>query len=196
MEEISNTLFSELNNAIQILEVAKNFKHIIIPEYDCSRLPEIGTNGKNLPENLKHEFFSHLHQFDQVDGNINDFPCIYAFELIDILDGDRVLQAFTQVDKVLIQRTIPALKSQPPKDSKYLYLGKVETAVGNRLVTHLGYYVQPGNHGLQLAYWMKDILPAIKIRVHIFRFEKKFKPYLTAFEVIMAKELKPIIGKH
>ena len=53
-----------------------------------------------------------------------------------------------------------------------------------------------GNHGLQLAYWIKDILPAIKIRVHIFRFDKKFKPYLTAFEVIMAKELKPIIGKH
>lgn len=85
MEEISNTLFSEVNNATQIIEEAKNFKHFIIPEYDCSTLPEIGTNGKNLPENLKDEFFFHLRQFDQIDGNINDFPCIYAFELIDIL---------------------------------------------------------------------------------------------------------------
>lgn len=196
MVELADTLVKELGLASTIISQGKNFKHILIPEYDRGLLPGIETDGKNLPDDFKLAFFSHLHQFDQTEGNINDYPCIYAFELIDKLDCERVLAAFTQLNQEEIQRKLPALNTYHTKDSNYLYVGKVECAVGNRLVTHLGYYRQQGNHGLQLAYWMKDLVPSVRIRVHIFRFEKAFKPYISSFEVIMAKKLNPIIGRH
>ena len=196
MEDIAGILLTEIDSASKIISHNKSFKHIIIPEYDCSQLPGIETNGKNLPDNLKLSFFSHLHQYDHREGSINDFPCIYAFELVEESDRHRVLEAFTKIDGNQIQRKLPALKTLNPENSTFLYVGKVNKFVGNRLVTHLGYYTQKNNHGLQLAHWIKDMLPSIKLRVHIFRFEKEFTPYISAFEVIMARKLKPLIGKH
>lgn len=196
MNEIAATLQNEIETALKVIDHSKNFKHIIIPDYDCSQLPGIETNGKNLPDDLIASFFFHLHQYDHSEGNINDFPCIYAFELLEESDRHRVLEAFTKIDGNQIQRKLPALKTLNPENSTFLYLGKVNKFVGNRLVTHLGYYTQKNNHGLQLAHWIKDILPSIKIRVHVFRFEKEFVPYISAFEVMMARNLKPLIGKH
>lgn len=196
MEDIAGILLTEIDSASKIISHNKSFKHIIIPEYDCSQLPEIGTNGKDLPDDLIASFFFHLHQYDHSEGNINDFPCIYAFELVEESDRHRVLEAFTKIDGNQIQRKLPALKTLNPENSTFLYVGKVNKFVGNRLVTHLGYYTQKNNHGLQLAHWIKDIFPSIKLRVHIFRFEKEFAPYISAFEMIMARKLKPIIGKH
>lgn len=142
MNKIAATIKKEIETALKVIENSKNFKHIIIPDYDCSKLPGIETNGKNLPDNLIESFFSHLHQYDQIEGNINDFPCIYAFELVEESDTNRVLEAFTKTDGHKIQRKLPALKTLDPESSSYLYVGKVNRFVGNRLVTHLGYYVQ------------------------------------------------------
>lgn len=192
MEEISNTLFSELNNAVQIIEGAKNFKHIIIPDYDCSQLPGIETNGKNLPDDLTLSFFSHLHKYDQIEGNINDFPCIYAFELVEESDTHRVLEEFTKIDGNKIQRKLPTLKSQPFQNSKYLYIGKCDNSIESSLVAHFGYSDETTDFGLQLAYWLKDVTPAIKLNVHIFRFIKEFEPYLKHFEVKLSELLNPI----
>lgn len=151
MIELENLLLEELDNASTIINQSKNFKQIVIPEYDCPQLPGIETDGKNLPDDLKLMFFSHLHQFDQTDGNINEYPCIYAFEIINKLDCERILKVFVQINQDEIQRKLPALKSNSSKESNYLYVGKIENYAGNRLITHLGYYHQPGNHGLQLA---------------------------------------------
>lgn len=197
MLDIADTFLKELDLATRIISDSKTFKHIIIPEFDCSLLPGIETDGKELPEDLKFSIFSHIHQFDQVEGDINNFPCIYVFELIKKSDCERLRQAYWLVDQVKIKRKLPIMNVDSSNDSNYLYVGKAEkTGVGRRLVTHLGYHQKPGNHGLQIAYWIKDLIPAVKIRIHVFRFEKQFGPYVSSFEKIMAERLKPIMGKH
>lgn len=60
MIEIVNTLVEELDIVSKIICQGKNFKHIMIPEYDCSQLPRIETDRKNLRDNFKLIFFSHL----------------------------------------------------------------------------------------------------------------------------------------
>jgi len=192
IEEILN---KQIDDARKILSRGRLYKHILIPEFDCSLLPHYKTNGNNLPEEIKRVFFSYLHQFDETEGYINSFPCIYVFELANENNKERVIQAFQDQQKQKTDRILPALKMSIP-DSRYLYVGKVQKEVGGRLVTHLGYYQSAGNHGLQLAYWAKELSPSLKINVHVFRFDVEFKPYISAFEVIMARQLNPLIGKH
>lgn len=192
---IDEILNKKLDAARNTFAKGNLYKHILIPEFDCSILSDHNTDGKNLPEHIKREFFSHLHQFDETEGNINNFPCIYVFELTNDSDKSRVIEAFQTQRKQENDRTLPALKTKIP-DSNYIYVGKVQSEVGGRLVTHLGYYQSKGNHGLQLAYWVRKLTPSLKINVHVFRFDVEFTPYISAFEVIMAKQLNPMIGKH
>ena len=146
---------------------------------------------------MKRSLFYYIHQFDVEEGEINGFPCIYAFELLDASEGKAILDRFKIQQQIDFGRKLPALKSKTRfRNSNYLYVGKAQQHVGNRIVTHLGYYQSNGNHGLQLAFWLREFQPAVKLRIHVFRFSIEFKDYLSAFEVIMAKQLNPIIGRH
>lgn len=195
MVELDNILNTALSNAKKIFSSEKPYRHIVINNIDCSRLPDINTDGKNLPKRFTETVFSKLHEYDKSEIKLNLCPAVYAFELKDEQDRKRVLTEFKKAKANISNRTLPALKSTPP-ESKYLYVGKVEKEVGGRIVTHFGYYQNQSNHGLQLAYWAKNLQPKLDLNLHVFRFKQNFKPYIGAMEVIMAKELKPIIGKH
>lgn len=192
---LSELLEKEIAKGKDILSKNNLFKHIVIPDFDCSTLPPETTDGKNLPEDLKRNFFSHLHQFDTTEGDINSYPCLYVFELVNPEDAQRVLEEFNTLREKGITRTLPALRGNI-QHSKNLYIGKAQQKVGGRLVTHLGYYQKKFNHGLQLAFWSRNMLPGLQIKVHVLRFDKDFLPFLSAFEVILAKKLMPLIGKH
>lgn len=195
--KIEEALSNSLQKAKELFLQENLYKKILIPNVDCSQLTEPkDTDGKELPEHIKGNIFSYLHAFDDKDGiEINTRPCLYVFKLQDIKDRERVLEAFTNEDEKKINRKLPALKSPPPV-SKYLYVGKVEKEVGGRLVTHLGYYQSSGNHGLQLAFWAKELNPPLMLNIHVYRFTSDMKPYIQSFEKMLAKELNPIIGKH
>lgn len=192
---IEHFLQSELEKAARVLAQENSFRHILVSGFDCSTLPGVETDGRKLPEDLVSNFFQPIHQYDASEGGINDFPCLYAFELADAADAGRVLEAFKSINPNEIKRTLPVLKSKN-LNSKFLYVGKVLYGVGGRLVTHLGYYHKDYNHGLQLAYWAKELSPPVILNVHVFRFRKDFLPYLESFEVLLAKELQPLIGSH
>ncbi len=194
--KIEESLSNSLQKAKELFLQENLYKKILIPNVDCSQLSEPkDTNGKKLPEHIETNIFKPLHQFDRDEVKINSCPCLYVFELHDIKDRDRVLKAFTSEEEDKINRKLPALKSPPPI-SKYLYVGKVEKEVGGRLVTHLGYYQSSGNHGLQLAFWAKELRPPLMLNIHVYRFTSDMKPYIQSFEKMLAKELNPIIGKH
>lgn len=193
--DIYNTINDSLKTAKELFNRENMFSEILIPDFDCSHLPDTETDGKKLPEQIKAEFFYHLHKDDKSGTMVNEFPCIYVFELIDETDCKRVIEALQKVKSRNIGRTLPPFKTKIP-DSKYLYVGKVEKEIGGRLVTHLGYYQTNGNHGLQLAFWAREMKPALHITVSIYRFAKEMTPYISSFEKILAKELNPIIGKH
>ena len=186
----------ELSNSKKIFDKVNLYKHILVKDIDCSKFPDPkNTDGKELPEQLKKDVFSHIHHYDESEIEINSCPAVYVFELCDNNDKDRVIKEFEKIQKVNIDRTLPAFKNSNI-DSKYLYVGKVEKKVGGRIVTHLGYYKREWNHGLQLAYWAKELDPPLKLNLHIFRFNEDFRPFIAAMEVIMAKQLNPLIGKH
>ena len=195
MKTISDIVDKKLSEAQELFEKKELYRHIIIKDIDCSELPPASTDGKKLPQSLIDNVFSHLHCYDEDEIKINSCPAVYSFELSEESDRERVIEAFQKAKKADIDRTLPALKTNIPI-SKYLYVGKVEKEVGGRIVTHLGYYQTSGNHGLQLAFWARDIEPALKFNLHVFRFIEEFKPFIAAMEVIMARELNPIIGKH
>lgn len=192
MERILN---NKLREARLLFEKETFYKYILINDIDCSELPSSDTDGKELPKAIIDRIFKPLHSFDDSEIEINSCPAVYAFELCNENDRDRVLGAFIETKKITTDRKLPALKKKPPY-SKYLYVGKVEKEVGGRIVTHLGYYQSNGNHGLQLAYWARELKPKVKVNLHVFRFIEEFRPYVSAMEVILAKELNPIIGKH
>lgn len=192
---IHETLSHKLSEARTIFNTEHLFREIIIPTFDCSNLPPSITNGNDLPEEFKRNFFGHLHAFDISEKPIKESPCLYVFELDDQKDGSRVVDTIKKVDSENIKRVLPVFKKTIP-DSKYLYVGKRLRDVGGRLVEHLGYHQKDNNHGLQLAFWARQMHPPLKIIVHVFRFEKEMTPYMGAFENILAKELKPIVGTH
>lgn len=197
MEKINQIVSEKIEKASELFNQKNElYKHIFIKDIDCSLLPETNTDGKELPEEIKRNIFSHLHQFDQTEIEVNKCPAVYIFELCNEQDRERVIKAFEKVkDQKEINRSFPALRNKIPQ-SKYLYVGKVEREVGGRIVTHLGYYQSNYNHGLQLAYWAKELNPPLKLNLHVLRFKEDFRDYIAAMEVIMAKELQPIIGKH
>ena len=192
---LSDILNEKLTDARILFEKEKLYRHIVIKDIDCSKLPPVGTDGKALPKDLIEKVFYPLHQFDETEIQINACPSVYLFELSDESDYKRTIDAFKKAKKEIKHRELPALKNKIPK-SKYLYVGKVESEVGGRIVTHLGYYQIKRNHGLQLALWARDLQPSLKLNIHVFRFQIDFKPYVAAMEVVMAKELNPLIGKH
>lgn len=193
---IDNSLNDSLLEARDYFNKNSLFRKIVIPNFDCSLLtdPHL-TNGKDLPEIIKENFFKYLHEYDHSEKIVNDFPCLYVFELHDKSNCNRVIEALKKVKSENISRTLPPFKTKIP-DSKYLYVGKVQKEVGGRLVTHLGYYQTIDNHGLQLAFWAKDMIPSLLITVTVYRFEKEMTPYISSFEKILADKLNPIIGKH
>lgn len=195
MTAIKEIVNDKLLDARNLFNGNELFKYIKISNIDCSELPHSSTDGNKLPDKLIENLFSHLHFYDEEEVKINECPVVYVFELHDKNDRDRIISAFKEVQKTGIDRTLPALKKQIP-NSKYLYVGKVEKEIGGRIVTHLGYYQKSGNHGLQLAFWARNMNPEIRLNLHVFRFKKEFKPFIAAMEVIIAKELEPIIGKH
>jgi hypothetical protein len=168
------------------------FKHFVIEDIDCSRLPDPKhVNAKELPQYLLEKIFYKLHKYDENEGSINDYPIVYVFELFEENKTEEVINQFTKAQKEITDRRLPSIKNFNPS-SKTLYVGKVEKNIGGRIITHLGYYNQKGNHGLQLSHWAKGF----KLNLHINRFHKNFKPYIAAMEVMIAKELHPIIGRH
>ena len=195
----TNNIALSINNSLSAARALFNkdglFRIIDIPFFDCSILTNTDTDGKNLPEVIKDKLFKYLHQYDNDEKKVNEYPCLYVFELYDEADSARVVNAIKKTKETEINRILPAIKSQIPC-SKYLYVGKVLKEVGGRLVTHLGYYQTNGNHGLQLAFWAREMSPALRLKITVLRFEKEMTPYMSSFEKLLAVDLNPIIGKH
>ena len=193
---IEETINKNLAEAKRLFNNLKHFEPIIIKDIDCSELPDPDkTKGNDLPEELLNNVFYKLHEFDKEEGKVNDDPALYVFELCDENQKEAIIEKFKMAQETITDRRLPSLKKSKI-DSKFLYVGKVESGVGGRIVTHLGYYHQRENHGLQLAHWAREKKDSFKLNLYVYRFEKEFKPFIEAMEVMLAKELNPLIGKH
>ncbi len=194
---IQAVIGQQIDSARAVFGQYNAFETIRIEGFNCADLtPPEETNGRDLPKRILETFFQKLHALDATDGNINNFPCLYVFELADPEDADRTWQCFkTLAGNNTTNRNLPAFK-KGDKKSPVLYVGKADRGVGGRLVTHMGYLDKPGNHGLQLAFWAREMNPPLLLNVTVLRFKQAFRPYLVVFEKQLAKDLQPIVGKH
>ena len=172
-------------------------------EIECKDLPLPRYEGESIYKyNSLKDFFSNL--------NVHkDYPYVYWFEVTDHITCEEIREIirkytdeirneiFLKVDKNSRNfYSVPAMtKHIKKRDSKVLYVGKVKKDLAGRLVPHLGYYHRsPNTQGLQLSRWAKDL--NLNLKFHFIRLPKELKELTSFYEFQIAKDLKPILGRH
>ena len=85
-------------------------------------------------------------------------------------------------------------------ESKIIYVGMRQggfrkkdgfTKIAGRIYVHLGYYSKGSTQGLQLVHWCNAAL-----QLHLLPLAHDVSPFLGGLEKIVAKHLRPVIGRH
>lgn len=174
-KELAQPLLSVSTNGI------KNFKTFDI---SCSDLEDY--NLTDIRKEPKFEsLFSDLAKFKG--------PCLYFFEIKSHQSKDEIIQKITNYSLSENSKKTPAIKSKI-EESKILYVGKVKKLVFGRLIQHLGFFKTKATQGLQLYYWAKEL--NLDLNFTVIEFESDMENLMEILENKMAKELKPILGKH
>ena len=173
-------------NAIGPLQrVSENgAKQIYQFEIKCCEMKDYNNIGVT-----KNSDFSHI--FDVVTTITG--PCLYYFEIQSDHTAEEIINKVKDYKATNASKAVPAIKKHFSK-SKILYVGKVKKSLWARLVQHLGYYNVPRTQGLQLFYWANEM--NISLKMNILEFETEMADYIGILESDLAKELKPILGRH
>src|SRR5690606_38178443 len=98
---------------------------------DCSKLEERFFN-----EDIRHSFeFKEMFQkLEKIQNN----PCLYVFEIESEINTKEIIENLENF-RNQTEKVIPKLKTKIPENSKILYVGKANSLVWGRLITHLGF---------------------------------------------------------
>jgi hypothetical protein len=75
-----------------------------------------------------------------------------------------------------------------------LYVGKVKKVLWGRVIQHLGFSKTAGTQGLQLYHWARGL--SLELKLTVLEFEANMADLLPLVEKAVAKQLKPLLGKH
>lgn len=171
-------------------------------KFDCTKLVDVDTDKASiqetkyaLPQPVIDYFYSELHKLDNDHFKINECACLYIFEIekeclnIDVANEYRKFRD----NPDFIERNKSSIKgkSDTSKSGNILYIGKVKSNIGGRLSTHFG-YAHPKTGGLQLRFWGSKI--ELQLKVHIVCFKKELDDFINPLELVITKQLQPIIG--
>jgi hypothetical protein len=120
-------------------------------------------------------------------------PCLYFFTITSKQSATQIVERIRAYSSTENSKSIPAIKKQFSQ-SNILYVGKVKRDFYGRVIQHLGYYKVNQTQGLQLFYWAQDLNLCIKLTV--LEFDTEMMNLMEVLENGLAKELKPILGKH
>jgi hypothetical protein len=154
-------------------------------DIDCQSLEDYNYADIRDSERFK-EIFS---QLKAVTG-----PVLYWFEIGSDFSTQDIISEFNKYIDSGDCKTLPALKKTINYDTNALYVGKVKGKFWGRLIQHLGYYKVKATQGLQLYCWTRNL--PLKMKVHVYEFENNMAELMPIVENALAKELKPLIGKH
>lgn len=184
----------ELNNIIK--EIAKHaakplhdvsengVKTIYEFEIECSFLDDYNNRDIRKSDSFKNLFVD----LKKIEG-----PVLYYWEVTSNHTSAEIVERIKKYANSENSKAIPAIKKNYPI-SKNLYVGKVKKHIWGRFVQHLGFYKVQRTQGLQLFYWAKELCLGLKVTV--LEFEPDMINLMDVLEREMAKELKPILGKH
>lgn len=132
-------------------------------------------------------------------------PVLYWFEFDDLKVKKSVLrEKFLDYKNRLGNqyhspeyRYTSSFKRNMDEVKNVLYVGKVEKGFIQRITTHLGYATSPRTAGMQLHHWYAcDINNFGNLTLNYIEFDEKMIYLLAVLEKIIAKELKPLIGRY
>lgn len=193
MEELNISLSTSINKGFSVFEklkIPESYKYYSIDLQTewLKEAPIKSEVGGKYPvsEIIKEKFFR---EFDEKDAELNKKVCLYAFEY----PNEHTAYIIDQLSKFreTSVRNVSAIKNNPNKHGKILYIGKVKSGLGGRLSTHFG-FAHEKTGGLQLRHWL-DMNMLLK--VHIYAFDKELDDFVNPLELFLTKELKPLIGK-
>ncbi len=181
IQNIKNTSFAAIDALHNVCENgSKGYKTFKI---NCADLEDY-----NINDITKSSKFNAL--FDELKAMHNG-PALYVFE---ITSNHRANKIVDSIKNTKIERPIPAILEKIFDESKILYIGKVVEYFWGRLIQHLGFHKHKNSQGLQLYYWAKEL--KLELSITVLEFETNSKDLMSLFENALAKELKPILGKH
>jgi hypothetical protein len=129
-------------------------------------------------------------------------PVLYWFEHSNPKNNEAIRSEFINYRDPLVKdfknpkyRYTSGYKTAYSKESKILYVGKVEKGFWGRLVTHLGYSKFKTTAGMQLYHWYKPNLFG-DVKLHYIEFDNDMKHLIIILEKQLQEELKPLIGKY
>jgi hypothetical protein len=129
-------------------------------------------------------------------------PVLYWFELVSSENNQSIREEFINNYREPIKkgsktpyRNTSSHKKTFNTNSSTLYVGKVEIGFWGRLVTHLGYAQSYKTAGMQLFHWYKPELFG-DIKLNYIVFDENMKYLIVILEKLLAKELKPLIGRY
>ncbi|GEP94682.1 hypothetical protein [Chitinophaga cymbidii] len=125
-------------------------------------------------------------------------PCIYWADIVgEKLTNVQIVEAMRKYDisnnETGKRRQLPVIYKRI-RDSRTLYVGKVNGGIWARVLTHFGYHLNGNLQGLQLYHWAKDL--GLVIRFNILEFDGGCLRLLPAIEYEIAKQKSPLIGSH
>lgn len=132
-------------------------------------------------------------------------PVLYWFEFDNTEDKNNLLRnKFTEYKDSLGKlyhlpnyRYTSSYKKQFCADSNVLYVGKVEKDFYQRIKTHLGYAASAKTAGMQLHHWYgKSVNDFGDLTLNYIVFNNEMNDLIAVLEKVVAKELKPLIGRY
>ena len=151
---------------------------------DCAYLPVLSASGDCCTEPGLDTFFETI-------AEINE-PTVYWFTIQSHHDSKQIYDRMLTARKT-VHRRFPA-QVEYRGASKTLYVGKVNSDLSSRMITHLGYDERPNQQGLQLFHWARKM--GLKLELNCIVLKKELKDLIYFFEAQVSQELKPIIGKY
>lgn len=123
-------------------------------------------------------------------------PVLYWFTFDpEKLKTDSLRQLFDDIKGKTKDRKFAEIPKTLRECNGTLYVGKVIDKFHYRFVNHLGHSVSGKTASLQLTYWY-DTLKYGNLKLNYIVLEEEMKTQLGVFEILLAKELKPIVGSH
>lgn len=162
----------------------KTFQNRYSMTLDCKYLPPSLTEENIFEEPALEGFFKLL-------MNIHN-PTLYWFAIRSNHDSQTIYEEINTARK-FINRRFPA-QTEYRGSTKVLYVGKVNSDIVSRMITHLGYDERPDRQGLQLSHWAKKM--GLKLELKIMVLPKELKDFIYYFESQLSRELNPLIGKY
>lgn len=188
MVEKINNISNEFINAIKKFEKTDLNSKIKSFELDCNKL-NYDFDNNNICED--ESYFKKI--FDSLKKD-TDYPTVYWFEFdTNLHSPEKLFNIFKSYKQNCTTRNPPAIYKNY-RNTNVLYLGKSKSCLWGRFLLHLGFHLDKHSQGLILNEWAKDI--NLKLKFNYCVFDEEMVDLITLYELKLAQQLKPLIGKH